>query len=207
MNTNKTLYTIGHSGHSLKYFIALLSDYKINCLVDVRSNPYSKFHEHFNRNNLSAALQTENIQYIFMGKEFGARRNEPELYNSEGQLDFEKTMESELFLSGVERIKTGLLKGYIIAFMCAEKNPVDCHRSMLVARYFSENGFHPVHILENGDSIDQARVINLLLDQYYPNRNQVSLIPEENFQDEHELYVKAYKMKNREIGYVLEGKS
>lgn len=207
MNTNKTLYTIGHSGHSLKKFIALLNNYKINCLVDVRSNPHSKFHDHFNRKNLSAALQMENIQYVFMGKEFGARRNEPELYNSEGQLDFEKTMKHKLFLSGVERIKDGLSKGYTIAFMCAEKNPLNCHRSMLVARYFFENGFHPVHILESGDSIDQAKIISILIDTYYPNRNQISLIPEENFEDEQELYKKAYNIKNREIGYVMEGKS
>ncbi len=207
MDNKKVLYTIGHSGHSFEYFISLLNKYSINCLVDVRSKPYSKFHKQYNYDNLSTALQMENIHYIFMGKEFGARRNETNLYNSEGQLDFEKTMESELFLSGVERIKTGLSKDYIIALMCAEKNPINCHRSMLVARYFFENGFHPVHILENGESIDQVMIIKLLLDQYYPNRNQVSLIPEENYEDEHELYDKAYRMKNREIGYVMEGNS
>lgn len=142
-----------------------------------------------------------------MGKEFGARRNEAELYSSEGHVDFEKTMKDELFLSGVERIKNGLSKGYIIAFMCAEKNPLDCHRSMLVARYFFENGYQPVHILENGDTIDQVELMTILLDKYYPNRNQISLIPEESMEDENALYKKAYNLKNREIGYVMESEN
>lgn len=207
MDTKKKIYTIGHSNHSIDRFITLLSKYSINCLVDVRSNPYSKYHNQFNRKNLSASLEKSEIQYIFMGKEFGARRNEAELYSSEGHIDFEKTMKDELFLSGVERIKIGLSKGYIIAFMCAEKNPLDCHRSMLVTRYFFENGYHPVHILENGDSIDQAELLKILLDEYYPKRNQLSLIPEENINDENELYRKAYDLKNREIGYVMEGEN
>ncbi len=199
MGTKKEIYTIGHSGHSIEKFIALLCKYSINCLVDVRSHPYSKYHSQFNRKNLSASLENNKIQYVFMGKEFGARRNEAELYNSEGHIDFEKTMKDELFLSGVERIKNGLSKDYIIAFMCAEKNPLNCHRSMLVARYFFENGYQPIHILEDGDSIDQVELLNILLDSYYPNRNQISLIPEENYNDENELYRIAYKLNRAGI--------
>jgi len=70
---------------------------------------------------------------------------------------------------------------------------------MLVARYFFENGYQPTHILEDGDSIDQVELLNILLDSYYPNRNQISLLPEENYNDENELYRKAYKLNRAGI--------
>ena len=67
-----------------------------------------------------------------MGEEFGARRSDTALYDSSGVLDFIKVIKSSLFQSGFKRVKTGLDKGFNIAFMCTEKDPIDCHRSILV---------------------------------------------------------------------------
>ena len=90
----ETLYTIGHSTYDQKYFIDLLKKYKINCVVDVRSTPYSKYAEQYNTDNINYALNKEGIKYLYMGKEFGARRNDRSLYDPDGKLNFDRTIES-----------------------------------------------------------------------------------------------------------------
>ena len=123
----KTIYTIGHSTQSVEDFINLLKLHNINCVVDVRSTPYSQYASQFNERDIKYALKQVGIQYIYMGKEFGARRDNKNLYDSSGKLDFEKTITDEAFISGINRIREGLEKGYTIAFMCTEKEPQDCH--------------------------------------------------------------------------------
>lgn len=198
------LYTIGHSNHTIEKFIKLLKQHEINCVVDVRSNPYSKYNEQFNRENIKRKLNQNGIYYIFMGEEFGARRKEKELYTIDGYLDFEKTVKSSNFLKGVERIKEGLKKNFNIAIMCTEKNPIDCHRNIMIAKYFFDIGYEVKNILENGEIVDQQEITRQLVDYYFPDRNQISFLPERNLDDYDELVKKAYRLRNKEIGYVLE---
>lgn len=198
------LYTIGHSNHTIERFIKLLKQHKINCIVDVRSNPYSRYNEQFNRENIKIQLNQNGIYYIFMGEEFGARRKEKELYTIDGYLDFEKTVKSSKFLNGVERIKEGLKRNFNIAIMCTEKNPIDCHRNIMIAKYFYDIGYEVKNILENGEIVEQQEINRQLVDNYFPDRNQISFLPEKNLDNYDELVKKAYKLKNKEIGYVLE---
>ena len=77
----KPLYTIGHGARKEEEFLALLQQYDISFLVDVRSSPYSKFNPHFNQINLEHLLEEHNIKYVFMGDSLGGRPNDDNCYN------------------------------------------------------------------------------------------------------------------------------
>lgn len=206
---NKTLYTIGHSTQTIEDFLSLLKMHGINCIVDVRSVPYSQFASQFNEDNIKHALKNEGIAYIRMSKEFGARRDDPNLYGSDGKVDFEKTAKSNDFLSGVSRIMTGLEKGYNIAFMCTEKDPMDCHRCILVGKEFDDiDGIKVEHILINGSLISQENIGQELLDMYFPNRDQLSLFDSGNDESglEEDYLKKAYRKREEEIAYSMNDK-
>lgn len=195
------LYTIGHSSHKIEKFLSLLKICAINCLVDVRSAPYSKYCSQFNLNELKRYLNNKGIYYIFMGNELGARREERNLYTSEGYLDFEKVRETNLFGLGIDRVKTGIEKGFNIALMCAEKDPIDCHRSILVAREFYKQNYTVNNILENGCLETQEHLEKRLLEIYFSNRRQLTLFCDEEFKSDKELINKAYRLRNKDIGY------
>lgn len=199
------IYTIGHSSHKLEYFLHLLKRHGINCLVDVRSMPYSKYTPQYNKDDLKKFLILNGIQYIFMGKEFGARREDRSLYTAEGYLDFEKVTNSNLFNIGVERIKTGIEKDFRIALMCTERDPIDCHRSLLVAKKFHKSNYDVENILDNGELQTQVFLEKRLLDMYFPNRMQQTLFDFEDNKNDTELISQAYRLRNRDIGYSLAG--
>lgn len=196
------IYTIGHSSYTHEQYLKLLIRYSINCIVDVRSIPYSKYVPQFNREEIKEFLKLNSIYYIFMGKELGARREDKGLYTN-GYLDFEKTSKSMSFIKGIERVKDGVEKGYKIALMCKEKDPIDCHRNILVARQFFKQGFKVTNILENGSIETQEHLEERLLDLYFPERNQVTISDVQNKGniDKNSLIKQAYILRNREIGY------
>ncbi len=196
------IYTIGHSTHNKKAFLLLLKRYGINCVVDVRSMPYSKYSPQFNKEEIKHNLYKHAIYYIFMGNELGARREDKSLYTKEGYLDFEKTSKSLSFIDGINRVKSGIDKDYKIALMCTEKDPLDCHRNILVARQFYIQGYNVVNILENGLLETQEHLEIRLLDLYFPERDQISILDSENTYNEKNMLInRAYSLRNREIGY------
>lgn len=200
------LYTIGHSQHDFEYFCSLLKNNNINYLLDVRSTPYARYAETYNREHLSKLLLGENIIYSYMGKYFGARPANIELYNEEGYLDFEKVAQSNLFIKGMENVVLGLNRGNNIALMCTEKDPIDCHRAILVARAFSLNGVNVTHILPDGKLQTQKELDDRLLDMYFPDRTQLSIFNFNNVISDEENLEMAYKERNREIGYRLQNR-
>lgn len=191
------IYTIGHSKHSTEEFMHLIEEHNINCICDVRSTPYSRFSEQFNREAIKALLCSHGVSYLFLGEELGARRVEKELL-TDGTVDFEIIARDEKFLSGINRIENGLKKGYRIAIMCTEKNPMDCHRTILIARNLSAKGLDVLHILSDGTTISQEQIEKLLLEKYCPDRDQLSIFDSNQTID----YLKeAYTRANYEIGY------
>lgn len=199
------LYTIGHSVHSINQFIGLLKKHAIDCVIDVRSTPYSKFTPQYNINEIKTILRNNKMFYIFMGEEFGARRSEKSLYDYNGLLDFERVIKCNLFQLGVERVKNGLDKGYNIALMCTEKDPIDCHRSILVGRAFNDENFDVLNIHEDGSTETQSELKERLLDFYFPNRNQTSIFDVlEVEKDKKELIQESYRLRNKDIAYKLE---
>lgn len=198
------LYTIGHSQHEFEYFLSLLKKYNINFLLDVRSTPYSKYAETYNRDNIKDLLSSQGIEYSFMGKFFGARQNNMQLYCKEGYLDFEKVSQSDLFIKGLKSVILGLERGNNIVLMCTEKDPFDCHRAIMVARAFSLNGIDASHILFNGELQTQKELDQRLLDKYFPDRAQYSIFDYNNSRSDDENLQLAYKERNKEIGYHLQ---
>ncbi|GAB1475498.1 DUF488 domain-containing protein [Bacillota bacterium] len=207
-NQLKTVYTVGHSTISVEEFLSVVREYGINCIVDVRSTPYSKFAPQFNMEKLQYFLKQSSIQYIFMGREFGARREEEDLYDIKGELNFEKAAESKAFADGIDRIEKGIQKGYIIAFMCTEKDPMDCHRSIMVGRKFSELGYNVINILHDGTSVSQKELEKRLLNKYFPQRDQICIfsLPEQINEDELDLVCQAYHNRNSEIAYKIDNR-
>lgn len=197
------LFTIGHSTYDIDYFINLLRRYRINCIVDVRSTPYSKYSNQYNKDLIMNVLKTNKIKYIYMGKEFGARRVSKSLYTREGYVDFERVKDDLDFKMGLERIKNGVNKGYNIAFMCTEKHPEDCHRCILVGRNFKDLGYEVINIINEEEHKTQEEIEYELLEEYFPERKQISLIEDMNLSNksDEELIKEAYRLKNKQIGY------
>lgn len=93
----------------------------------------------------------------------------------------------------------GTKKGYTFALMCAEVDPIDCHRNIMVAKEFYKRGFDIKNIIKDGRIQTQEDIERRLLDKFFSTRNQLSLFNTEKTEDV--LISEAYKMKNEEIGY------
>lgn len=192
----KIVYTLGYAHHTQESFLKLLKKYEINCVVDVRTMAYSRFHPQFNKEPLSAFLKSNQITYVHMDKEFGIIRTEETLNNKEGYLDFNKVACLPIFKSGIKRINKGVSKGYTICFICAEKNPCDCHRSTLVGRELSGLGYRVEHIRADGGLQTQKELEEEIVEVYCPKTNQIDLFQEET-QDKR--LEKAYTLCSNEI--------
>ena len=144
---NGMVYTIGYSGYhqDIPRFVADLKATGITAVIDVRTSPYSKFSPEYNRENLQQFLKTAGILYIFMGNELGARPIDRACYVN-GVVDFERILASSAFNHGLDRIQEGLAKGFVIALMCAEKDPICCHRSVLVGYALTKRGVPIGHL-------------------------------------------------------------
>lgn len=153
----KTIWTIGHSNHSFPYFVSLLKDHGVSAVVDVRSSPYTKYTPHFSQPKIKELLNLEGIRYLSFGKEFGARREEPEAYEGNVAV-WSKIKELPSFREGVERLSKGVNKGFNIALMCSEYDPGTCHRSFLVANSLVDS-YEVLHIKRDGTAISHGQML------------------------------------------------
>lgn len=144
----QTLYTIGHSNHDTETFLALLRRHGISAVADVRSHPYSRFVPHYAYKALKRWLPEAGIEYVFLGRELGARSDNPACYRH-GQVQFDRLAKEPLFAEGIRRVLEGAGQ-YRIALTCAEKEPLECHRTLLVARRLFESGMAVSHIHADG---------------------------------------------------------
>ena len=145
MSQTMQVFTIGHSTHAQERFVALLELHAITAVCDVRSKPYSRLNPQFNREELEKALTAHAIAYRFLGRELGARSDDPTCYE-DGKVKYQKLAETDLFKRGLKRVLRGLKENFRIALMCAEKEPLECHRTILVARYLVALGINVWHI-------------------------------------------------------------
>ena len=143
----RDLFTIGHSTQTWEQFLELLTRHRVEAIGDVRSSPYSARFPQYNRDMLDRALRAANIRYVFLGDELGARRAERECY-VDGVARYDRIARTAAFRAGLERVQTGVAR-FRLALMCAEKDPLECHRTILVCRQF-RNDLDIRHILSDG---------------------------------------------------------
>ena len=194
----KEIYTIGYSSFKIEDFIQTLKRNNITCVIDVRSNPFSEYFQDYNKDILEKKLKKENIMYRNYKKEFGARQEDPSFY-PKGYLDFDLFTKSEQFNEGLLKIAKGIEMGFSFVLMCAEKDPITCHRNIMVAKAFKERGYNIKHILFDGSIESQDDIEKRMIKEYFPERNQMALF-DENKSDE-DLIKASYNKKNEEIGY------
>ena len=199
------IYTIGHSNYTVERLIDMLRHYNINCVVDIRGTPYSKYNVQFDKETIRYTLSKAGFIYIYMAKELAAKRINKESYNEEGYSDFEKVIKEKEFLEGIERLKNGCNKGYNIVLLGAMQEPIRCHRSILVGKALRKCGFNVKHILDDYSTASQDDIEQMLLDKYFSNRNQMTiddLIG--NSLSREEMIDEGYRMANKDIGYRIE---
>ena len=188
------LFTIGYSPHTLDSFLRLLKKYQITALADVRSSPYSQYKPEFNKESLSVFLKANNIAYVFLGDQCGARVKDLSCYVN-GKVDYKLVAESQIFQDGLKRIRKGMEK-YRIVLMCAEKDPITCHRTILICRSLFTPNIYIKHILDNGEVEDHKSSEHRLL-------NLVKLNQQDLFRNEQQRLDDAYARQGEEIAYKI----
>jgi uncharacterized protein (DUF488 family) len=154
--------TIGHSTLPYERFLELLRRANVTAVADVRTAPYSRQFPQFNREILSNELRADGIAYVFLGKELGGRPSQRQFY-CDGVADYERMSGTTEFGKGLERVLDGAKK-YRIALMCSERDPLDCHRCLLVGRALAHRGVRVSHILGDGQVVSHAEIEDRLLE-------------------------------------------
>lgn len=185
----KEIFTIGYVSYQPEEMVQVLLSFGVSCLIDVRSNPHSAYYTQYNREVFSEVLKQHGILYRNYAREFGARQEDPRYYSGEGYLDFSLFTQSEQFQQGVQKIEDGIRLGFVFALMCAEKDPMTCHRAIMIGKALKEQGFTVKHILypdqiETQEEMEQRGI-----------GNQLSFFSEEQRIQEF------YQKQNQKIGY------
>lgn len=179
-NNLNEIYTIGHSSHSGEKFLHLLSLYHIEGVVDVRSQPYSQYANHFNKESVDKLLSQANIKYIFLGDRLGGRPDKDEHYNNKGQVDYQEIAGLQNFQDGISSLLKAL-QNYRLALMCGEEDPSRCHRRLLVGKVLTGQGVRIRHI--RGDGRLQSEEELTAEENYQKNKGQMSLFPQEEAEE------------------------
>lgn len=186
------VYTIGHSTHSTEKLIELLAGHDVTAVADVRSQPYSRINPQFNRESLRADLKTAGIVYVFLGRELGARSDDRSCY-VEGKVQYDLLARTALFQEGLRRLAQGI-RSHRIALMCAEKDPLTCHRAILVCRHLAGLGIGAQHILEDGRLESHDDALTRLL-------AELGIAERDLFRSRDESIVEAYSRRGQQIAY------
>ncbi|MFN9398653.1 MAG: DUF488 family protein [Dolichospermum sp.] len=208
------IFTIGHSNHTIETFIELLHQHQVTALVDVRSSPYSRRFPQFNQSALKTALKTVNIAYVTLGDNLGARPRDRNCY-IDGMARYDLIAATEAFKVGLNRLIQGSEK-YQISLMCAEQDPIVCHRAILICPHLKNAGLEIYHIHKNGDLESNEDLENRVLKQnnlyklsadLENNIKQLSLFDLQPIQtlekplSRAELVEKAYQLQSEKVAY------
>jgi len=190
------IYTIGHSTHTIDKFIELLLMHEISAVCDVRSHPYSRFNPQFNREVLQEELKSNGIAYVYLGKELGPISDDPQCYVN-GKVRYDRLAKTGLFREGLGRLRQGM-ESYRIALMCAEKDPIMCHRTILVCRHLRADNIKIRHILEDGSIEENPESMTRLSRVLKLQEADLFTMPEE-------MIERAYDIQGEKIAFVRKG--
>jgi len=189
------IYTIGHSNHSSERFIDLLRRHAITAVADVRSVPYSRRNPQFNREALGRSLAHQGIRYVFLGEELGARSKDRSCYDG-ARVSYPRLAATHLFQEGLGRLRTAMDE-HRLAIMCAEKDPLECHRAILVSRHLAADGIDVAHILESGELEPHVQALARL-------RRRLGMPEHDMFRSDEQLSNEAYELQGHRIAFRAE---
>lgn len=195
--TEYRVFTIGHSNHSPSEFLALLRAHGIEEVMDVRSSPYSRYAPHFGHDALSQTLDDAGIGYEFLGGELGGRPSDRSSYDEDGRVRYDLVADTDSFDAGIRRVERAADERRV-ALMCAEKEPLDCHRTLLVARALDARGVSVEHILADGAAESHSDAMDRLLDSMKLPRGG------DMFRSREETIGEALDRRARKAAYVAE---
>jgi uncharacterized protein (DUF488 family) len=155
------MYTIGHSTHPIETFLGLLATNHVTAIGDVRSEPFSRRRPEYNREALNATLAAHGIAYVFLGRELGARPRDDAMY-LDGRVHYRLLASAPRFAAGIARLQEGAAR-FQVALLCAEGEPLNCHRTLLVAPRLVEEGIDVVHIHPTGELEGHGAAMERLL--------------------------------------------
>lgn len=192
------LLTIGHSNHSPEAFVDLLLRHGVEEVVDVRSAPYSRYTPQFNQRALIALLEgagDAGIEYTFLGAELGGRPADRSCYDANGRVLYERLAGTDLFDDGIRRVMRAADERRV-ALTCSEKEPLDCHRALLVAGELAERGATVEHILADGSLEGHEETMDRLLDSLKLPRHG------DMFRSRDDVIADALLRRARKVAYV-----
>jgi hypothetical protein len=143
------LFSIGHSNHELERFLSLLDRAAVRVLADVRSSPFSQRLPQFNQPELRHTLEVHGLGYVFLGDQLGGRPRDPAMYDGDGRVDYSRVRQSPGFRAGLDSL-IGVLQQHTLAMLCAEEDPLDCHRGLMISPELVEHGICPRHLRGDG---------------------------------------------------------
>jgi uncharacterized protein (DUF488 family) len=187
------LLTIGHSTHELEYLLGLLKDQNVTAIADVRSVPASRFTPQFNQQAFRRALNNVDVKYVFLGKQLGARSDDPTCYTN-GKVKYERLAKTAAFAEGIQRLREGIEQERI-ALLCAEQEPLDCHRTVLVSRVLVDLGVSVTHIHGDGRLERHSEAMRRLMAGFGLDQADLFHTPEE-------LLDEALSRQEQKIAYV-----
>ena len=156
------LYSVGHSNHDLARLVQLLQGAGVTLVADVRSQPYSQRLPQFNRPELERELPCQAMAYVFLGRQLGGRPAQLQLYDHDGRVDYERVRATTAFQQGVDYLCAALGQ-FTVAMLCAEEDPLDCHRGLMIAPALVERGVLPAHLRGDGTIESTAELEERLL--------------------------------------------
>ncbi len=186
------IFTVGYTVGTLTQYFGYLAAHDITAICDVRSTPYSRHRPEFSRDTIRQAAACRNIAYIFMGKALGGRPADADKYVN-GRVSFRRIARSAAFQQGLERLRRGLGEGYRLVLMCAEKDPINCHRAILICRHLRATDLEIQHITEGGLLENHRDTEHRLM--------QLHGIQPELFATEAQLIERAYDLQEEKIAH------
>jgi uncharacterized protein (DUF488 family) len=199
------LLTVGHSNHDWPPFLDLLRGAGVTAVADVRSSPYSRRLPEYNRGALEAALRQNGLAYVYLGDLLGGRPADPDLYDPEGWADYARVRRTAAFRRGLDRLLLGAER-YAVAMLCAEEDPLDCHRGLMVTPALAELGRPPLHLRKDGALETTAQMEQRLLKDTRVGDGLLDGLFADQL-DEAErrgLVAEAYRLRNRQVAYRLQ---
>ncbi len=148
-DASPAVYTLGHSRHALEHFAGLCARHAIGLVVDVRGQPYSRFNPQFNRERFGAALADHGIGYLWLGDRLSGRPKEPEFRGPDGKVLWDRLRHWPALHDGLAEVLERAA-GERLALVCAEEDPMRCHRRFLLTPPLVERGARVVHIRGDG---------------------------------------------------------